>query len=124
MELYNLTISQALKAILKGEISPLELTNAIFTRIEAVEDKVRAYVTLTKDDALRKARQAQNRIKTAPASPHYLSHHSHPGPPHYLNHHSHPGPPHYLNHHSRPGPPHYLNHHSHPGPPHYLNHHS
>lgn len=67
MELYNLTISQALKAILKGEISPLELTNAIFTRIEAVEDKVRAYVTLTKDDALRKARQAQNRIKTSPA---------------------------------------------------------
>ncbi|MEF9426107.1 MAG: amidase family protein, partial [Candidatus Mariimomonas ferrooxydans] len=65
MELYNLTISQALKAILKGEISPLELTNAIFTRIEAVEDKVRAYVTLTKDDALRKARQAQNRIKKA-----------------------------------------------------------
>lgn len=63
MELYNLTISEARSAIDKGEISPVELTDAVFKRIDTVEEKIKAYVTLTKKEALVQARQAQSRIK-------------------------------------------------------------
>ena len=63
MELYNLTISEARSAIDKGEISPTELTNAVFNRIEAVEKKINAYVTLLKENALTQAKQAEDRIK-------------------------------------------------------------
>ena len=63
MELYNLTISEARSAIDKGEISPTELTNAVFNRIEAVEKKIKAYVTLLKENALTQAKQAEDRIK-------------------------------------------------------------
>ncbi len=63
MELYNLTISEARSAIDKGEISPTELTNAVFNRIEAVEKKIKAYVTLLRENALTQAKQAEDRIK-------------------------------------------------------------
>jgi aspartyl-tRNA(Asn)/glutamyl-tRNA(Gln) amidotransferase subunit A len=55
VELYNLSIEEAGSAIDKGEASPQELTKAVFERIEAVEEKVNAYVTLDKDNALAKA---------------------------------------------------------------------
>lgn len=63
MGLHNLTISEAQKAISKGEITPIELTNAVFQRIEAIEEKIKAYVTLTKDSALNQARQAEIKLK-------------------------------------------------------------
>ena len=63
MELYNLSIDEARTAIDNGEISPVELTNAILKRIEAVEGQIKAYVTLTKEEALTQAREAENRIK-------------------------------------------------------------
>ncbi len=63
MELYNFTISEARSAIDKGEISPTELTNAVFNRIETVEKKIKAYVTLLKENALTQAKQAEDRIK-------------------------------------------------------------
>lgn len=63
MELYNLTISEARSAIDKGEISPTELTNAVFNRINDVEKKINAYVTLLKENALIQAKQAEDRIK-------------------------------------------------------------
>jgi aspartyl-tRNA(Asn)/glutamyl-tRNA(Gln) amidotransferase subunit A len=45
------------------EISSLELTEAVFQQIEKVEDKVGAYLTLDKEEALRQARLADERIK-------------------------------------------------------------
>jgi len=63
LELHNLTISEAQEAISKGETTPIELTNAIFQRIEAIEEKIKAYVTLTKDSALNQARQAEIKLK-------------------------------------------------------------
>ncbi len=63
MELYNLTISEVRQAISKGEISPVELTDAIFKRIEAVEEKIKAYVTLTKDSATTQAHLTEINIK-------------------------------------------------------------
>ncbi len=63
MELYDLTISGARQAICKGELSPGELTDAVFKRIEAVEGKVKAFVTITKESAIEHARSAEINIK-------------------------------------------------------------
>ena len=58
MELYNLSIEEARSAIDKGETSPEELTKAVFERIEAVEEKVGAYVTINKENALARSTEA------------------------------------------------------------------
>ncbi|MCK5426317.1 MAG: Asp-tRNA(Asn)/Glu-tRNA(Gln) amidotransferase subunit GatA [Thermodesulfovibrionia bacterium] len=63
MELYQLTINEARTALDKGEISPSELTNALFKRIDDVESKVKAYITLTREHASTEAGKAENRIK-------------------------------------------------------------
>jgi aspartyl-tRNA(Asn)/glutamyl-tRNA(Gln) amidotransferase subunit A len=63
LDLYTLNLEEARAVIDKGEVSPLELTEAIFKRIEAVEDKVKAYVTLTRDQALNQAKDPGNRMK-------------------------------------------------------------
>ena len=55
VELYNLSIEEAKAAIDKGDASPTELTKAVFERIGSVDDKVNAYVTLDKENALAKA---------------------------------------------------------------------
>jgi len=63
VELYSLSIEEALTAIDKGEISPVELTEAIFKRIEAVEDKIHSFVTLDKENSLIQARRTEDNIR-------------------------------------------------------------
>jgi len=69
VDLYALSIEEAAAVIGRGEVSPLELTEAIFKRIEAVEDKIKAYVTLTRDRALHQAGEAGDRIIDERKSP-------------------------------------------------------
>ena len=69
MELYQLTIHEAGKLLKKGEISSVELTSAVFDRIEAVEDKVSAYLTLVKDRAMAQAEVADDLIRRGEGSP-------------------------------------------------------
>lgn len=45
------------------KISAVELTKAVYERIEKVEDKIKAYVTITKEEALKQAKAADERIK-------------------------------------------------------------
>jgi aspartyl-tRNA(Asn)/glutamyl-tRNA(Gln) amidotransferase subunit A len=59
-ELHNLLASK--------KISSVELTEAIFARIEKVEDKVRAFVTTTKEQALEQARAVDKNGITTPLS--------------------------------------------------------
>ncbi|MBI5049351.1 MAG: Asp-tRNA(Asn)/Glu-tRNA(Gln) amidotransferase subunit GatA [Nitrospirae bacterium] len=61
MELFDLTISEAQAAIEKGEITPTGLTRAVFKRIEAVEGRIKAYVTLNGEHALMQAKEAEHR---------------------------------------------------------------
>ncbi len=42
----------------KNEISAQEITASVFDRIDKVEDKIKAYLTLTRDEALRMAKKA------------------------------------------------------------------
>lgn len=58
MQLYQLTIHQARALLEKGDISATELVRAVLERIEAVEPRVRAYLTLVAERALEQARIA------------------------------------------------------------------
>ncbi|MEK7307976.1 MAG: amidase family protein, partial [Nitrospirota bacterium] len=53
----------------KGEITPVELTSAVLKRIEAVEEKIKAYVTITKEHALTQAKEAETLIKKGANKP-------------------------------------------------------
>jgi aspartyl-tRNA(Asn)/glutamyl-tRNA(Gln) amidotransferase subunit A len=63
-DLHNLTIAAARAALDAGEVTSLELTEACLSRITAVEPQVRAFLTLTGEQALEQARAADaNRPK-------------------------------------------------------------
>jgi len=54
--LYELTAAKASEMLKKKEITPLELIEAVFDRIDETENEVGAYVTLTKEFALKQAK--------------------------------------------------------------------
>lgn len=63
MNLYSLTIKEAGEKLKANEITSEELTLAIFDRIEKVDSKVGAYITLTKEKALEMAKASDSRRK-------------------------------------------------------------
>jgi len=63
VELFSLTIDQAHQLLSKREVTSQELTASVFKRIESVEKKIHAYITLTQELALEQARQADDLIR-------------------------------------------------------------
>lgn len=63
MELYELTAHQLNKMLVKGKLSAEELCCSVFNRIKKVEDKVKAYITLTEKEALAQAKAVDKEIK-------------------------------------------------------------
>lgn len=64
MKLYELTISQALEKMAAGELTSVELTQSYLDRIDEVDEKLCAYITVDKEGALEQARKAdENRSK-------------------------------------------------------------
>ncbi len=61
-KLYQLTIHQAHKLLKQRKISSVELTKSVLNRVDAIESKVRACVTITEDTALKEAEEADNHI--------------------------------------------------------------
>jgi len=61
LELHELTIHEAQDLLQQGEISSVELTQAVIDRIVAVDDDIKAYLTLTPELALGQAREADRR---------------------------------------------------------------
>jgi aspartyl-tRNA(Asn)/glutamyl-tRNA(Gln) amidotransferase subunit A len=61
MELYSLTIKEAAERLDRGEITSVKLAESIFERIEEVEPKIGAYITLCKDGALQMAEASDKR---------------------------------------------------------------
>ncbi|MEI8143047.1 MAG: Asp-tRNA(Asn)/Glu-tRNA(Gln) amidotransferase subunit GatA [Candidatus Berkelbacteria bacterium] len=57
-ELYKLTIKEASDKLASGEITSVELTEAIFKRISVVEPLVGAYITLCEDRAMEMAKKS------------------------------------------------------------------
>jgi aspartyl-tRNA(Asn)/glutamyl-tRNA(Gln) amidotransferase subunit A len=52
LDLFALKISEAIELIEKKDISPEELTRAVLERIDAIDDNIKAYVTVNKDGAI------------------------------------------------------------------------
>lgn len=62
MDVKTLTIAQAKKDLKEKKYSSLELTKAYLERIKQVEAKVKAFVTVTEEEALKNAEQADKKI--------------------------------------------------------------
>lgn len=62
MEPYQLSVAEVRKLLDKKDLSAADIVHSLYKRIDAVEDKVRAFVTITKDKALEMAAEAQKKI--------------------------------------------------------------
>ena len=69
MELYELTIHQAHQYLRAGETSSVELTQACLERIRAVDERIRAYLTVTDELALAQAQEADRRRREGEDNP-------------------------------------------------------
>ena len=67
MDLYKLTAHELHEKLVNKEVSSVELTNAVIARVDAVEDKVNAYVTLDKEAALAQAAKVDAKIAAGEA---------------------------------------------------------
>jgi aspartyl-tRNA(Asn)/glutamyl-tRNA(Gln) amidotransferase subunit A len=60
LDLFKLTIHELHEMLVKKEISSLELTKSVIKRIEETDPKIKAYVTVVKEQALVKAQEADD----------------------------------------------------------------
>ena len=63
-DLHYLPIAEAARLIQSGKLSPVELTEALLSRIGRLDNRVQAFITLTADRALAAARSAEAEIKS------------------------------------------------------------
>lgn len=62
MQLYEKSASELHDMLRSKECSAVEITNSVFERIEQVEDRVEAYITLTKEEAVQTARLVDEKL--------------------------------------------------------------
>jgi aspartyl-tRNA(Asn)/glutamyl-tRNA(Gln) amidotransferase subunit A len=62
VELYSLTIHKLHELLSKREVTSQEITESVLKRIESVEEKVNAYITLTQQLAMEQAKRADENI--------------------------------------------------------------
>lgn len=65
-DLADLSIAEASRRLVSGELSPVALTQACLERAAALEDSLKAFITLDTDGALDQARAAEKRGGGAP----------------------------------------------------------
>ena len=68
-DLHWLTIHEASRLLRERQVSSVELTQACLQRMEALEPRVKAFITVTADLALEQARAADERIARGEATP-------------------------------------------------------
>jgi len=68
-ELYDLTIQDALDAMRAGQVTSVELTEAVLQRVRNVDATVRAYITLTPERALEQAAAADEKRRQGQDAP-------------------------------------------------------
>jgi len=69
MQLYQLTISEAHQLLKNKDISSKELTRAVLDRIAAVDDKIDAFITVSRELALQQAEKADAIIAGGNSTP-------------------------------------------------------
>ncbi len=62
-ELAYLTVTELASRIRKGDLSPVEITEACLARVEAHDDKLNAFITVTADEARRAAKRAEKELR-------------------------------------------------------------
>lgn len=62
MDLYNLTLTEIAKKIKEKEVSIQEVLDSVFKRIDEVEEKVDAFITITKENAYKEAKSLQEKL--------------------------------------------------------------
>ena len=60
MELFKLSIEELQSMIKAGKAGYSDIAESVFSRIDAVDDRVRSYVTLNKEEAVKQAKDADN----------------------------------------------------------------
>src|SRR5215831_21085250 len=66
----GLTIHELGARYRRGELTPSEATRAYLERVEAIDPHVKAYLTVTREEALRQAAEADARFRSgAPRGP-------------------------------------------------------
>lgn len=68
MKLNELTISELRRLLDNREVSPREVLDDVYKRVDAVEDRVKAFITVTKDAASKMAEEAEQAIISNKAS--------------------------------------------------------
>jgi aspartyl-tRNA(Asn)/glutamyl-tRNA(Gln) amidotransferase subunit A len=68
MELYQRTIHELHEMLKKGETTSQAITESVLSRIKNVDDKVKAYITVTGEAARAQAQEADKRIKEGDTS--------------------------------------------------------
>ena len=68
-QLWQLSVAEASRLLAQHQISSVELTDACLERIEAVDDRILAYITVTAAVARQQAVEADRRIAAGDASP-------------------------------------------------------
>ena len=66
---YDLTIREAAGCLESGDISAVELTEAVLSRLESVEPRVKSYLHVDRDLALEQAAQADERRRAGEEGP-------------------------------------------------------
>ncbi|KAF0154666.1 MAG: aspartyl-tRNA(Asn)/glutamyl-tRNA (Gln) amidotransferase subunit A [Syntrophaceae bacterium] len=69
MELYSLTIHELQEKIKNGDVSAMQIAESVFSRIDAVEERVHSYIRLMKEEALAAAAKADENIKKGDIQP-------------------------------------------------------
>lgn len=64
MSLNKLTLLESFEGLREGKFSSEELTRACLDRIESIDDKVKAFITIDKEGALAQAKAADQKIKS------------------------------------------------------------
>lgn len=65
--MFHSTIHELHNKLTNKEVSAVEIAKAVFTRIDAVEDKVKSYITQTRETALAQAQAVDEKIKAGEA---------------------------------------------------------
>ena len=63
MELLSYGAVELATAIKEGKATAVEAMEAVLSRIDAMEEKINAYVTIDRDAALEEAQEAQKKIE-------------------------------------------------------------
>ncbi|MEW6408938.1 MAG: Asp-tRNA(Asn)/Glu-tRNA(Gln) amidotransferase subunit GatA [Nitrospirota bacterium] len=69
MDLNRMTIHELYDLLKKNEITSSEITESILKRIDSIEEKIKAYVTVTDEIALSSGKDADERFKKGGSSP-------------------------------------------------------